>query len=228
MYKITWSKSTKKHSWSSNTKEYIVLHHTWHWNTRATTENVTDYLAFNPAQVSCHYVVWTEEDKKIYKLADHKYVTWHAWFSSWEGKTWMNKYSIGIEIMSHDGKTYDDWQRWAVKWLVQNIMKEEKISHENVIRHLDISPWRKWDVSDELWNNKFNTYKEYQDSLKIEHSFTDKEKAYFAKWVKYEDILMRIRSRMWDDIPNDEFRELLHDANKSTRPLSEFLTKNSR
>lgn len=229
MYTIDWSKQTSKHSWDYNSRDFIVLHHTWHWNINATTTNLADYLAFNSAQVSAHYVVWTSNDKKIYKLADHKYVTWHAWESIWEWKSWINRYGIWIEVMSHDGKTFDDWQRWAVRWLVQQIMKQEAISHDNVIRHLDIAPSRKWDIWDNFWNNEFDTYKDYQDSLEITtwYNYTIQDRKLFSERVRYEDAFINIRSTVWNDIPSEELRKLLHDANNSTRALSAYLKENT-
>jgi len=35
---------------------------------------------------------------------------------------------------------------------------------KRIIRHKDIAPGRKNDVADELWNNEFKTFSDYQNS----------------------------------------------------------------
>ena len=41
-----------------------------------------------------------------------------------------------------------------------------KIPKENVLRHKDIAPNRKNDIADIFWNNKYASWKDYQDSCK--------------------------------------------------------------
>jgi N-acetyl-anhydromuramyl-L-alanine amidase AmpD len=39
------------------------------------------------------------------------------------------------------------------------------IPKENVLRHKDIRPKRKTDIADIFWNNKYKSWKDYQNSL---------------------------------------------------------------
>jgi len=158
-FEIEVWKQTSKHSGSNNTCEYIVLHHTW-WEG---VDQQANYLGYGSTQVSCHYVVG--KGGEIIQISDDKYITRHAWSSQWDGRLWMNSYSIGIEIVSGDGHSYTDIQRDAVDWLVKNLMNKHWLSKDEVIRHKDISPWRKRDVGDEFWNTRFSTFTEYQNSL---------------------------------------------------------------
>jgi N-acetyl-anhydromuramyl-L-alanine amidase AmpD len=41
-----------------------------------------------------------------------------------------------------------------------------KIPAQNVLRHKDIAPSRKWDIADTFWNGKFKTWTEFQKALK--------------------------------------------------------------
>lgn len=161
-YTIDESIRTNKHSWLYNTREYIMLHHTS--SLSASTNNVARYLAYNSAQVSCPFLVWTEYDKKIYQMCSTKAIAWHAGSSSYEWKEFLNQYAIGIEVMSSDGHTYDDRQRWAVRRLVSQLMQNYWIPNTKVIRHKDVTS-RKWDIGDNFWNNEFSTFDKYRDTL---------------------------------------------------------------
>ena len=119
-----------------NTDEYIVLHHTWPWVWMA----LVKYLANSPTAISCHYVVI--EDWTIYQIAEDTQCTWHAGISEREWKKYMNYYSIWIEIVS-DWYNYTDKQRIAVRELVNYLIKKHNLTPDKVIRHKDISPWRK-------------------------------------------------------------------------------------
>lgn len=145
----------------ANTCEYIMLHHTG----AGKGINIVKYLANNPKQVSCHFVVDT--DGTVYKLADPRKVTWHAGESSYEGRVQLNLYSIGIEVVS-DGHKFTDEQREAVKELAKTLMKEYKIPSSKVIRHKDVAPGRKRDIGDNFWNNQFSSFAEWQKSLDAE------------------------------------------------------------
>ena len=152
---------TNKKSKGRNTKTYIVLHHT---ASTAPAEDVAKYLAYNSAQASAHYVVG--EAGEVYKIGEDDDILWHAGVSKWDGRTNLNKYSIGIEINS-DGNFFTDAQRVAVKELIQELMLKHKIPHTNVIRHKDVAPRRKWDVGDQFWAKEFKSFKDYQESLKL-------------------------------------------------------------
>lgn len=179
-------KTNKLTKWT-NTCEYIILHHTASWSS-VPGINVVKYLAQNSAQVSVHYVV--DRNWDIYKLAEDNAICWHAWVSSWEWKTDLNKYSIWIEIVS-DWTIFTEEQRNSVRELVSYLMKQHKLSSDKVIRHKDIAPWRKIDVWDNFWNNEFKTYNDYQNS------YSEKDESELAKelwiwnWLEWEKAATR-------------------------------------
>lgn len=150
---------TTKRSNGVNTKKFIILHHT---ASKMKDDLMAEYLAYNTAEVSCHYVIGV--DGAIYKIGTDNDILWHAGISSWQGLTDLNKHSIGIEVNS-DGKTFTDAQRKATKELVLHLIKEYDIPHTNVLRHKDIAPNRKTDIGDTFWNTDYKTYADYQLSL---------------------------------------------------------------
>jgi len=151
---------TIKKSKGTNTKEFIVLHHT---GSKSSAENNAKYLALNPAQASCHYVVGSKGE--IYKIGMDDDILWHCGESSWNGRTNLNRYSIGIEVNS-DGVDFTDEQRKSVKELIEELMREYDIPYTNVLRHKDIAPKRKTDIGDNFWN-EYKSWKSYQKSLKV-------------------------------------------------------------
>lgn len=143
-----------------NTDEFIILHATG--SSEATTLN--DILRFLRLSnfVSCHYVIGKRGE--IVQMVREEDRAWHAGSSWWKGKSNLNNYSIGIEILS-DNKTFNDWQRDSVIWLCRNIMKRNKIPPHKVLRHKDIAPKRKVDVSDAFLNGRWRNWSDFQMAL---------------------------------------------------------------
>jgi len=156
---------TKNKSAGTNTCQFIILHHTW--TPEGTIKGVLNTLTISKGDkaVSCHYVVDSNGD--VHKIGNDTDILWHAGLSAWWNLTGMNSYSIGIEIIG--GATaeggFTDIQREAVWKLVVELSKKYGIGKWNILRHKDISPWRKTDVSDPFWSDKFKTFNEYKDSL---------------------------------------------------------------
>jgi N-acetyl-anhydromuramyl-L-alanine amidase AmpD len=150
-----------------NTGEYIMLHHTWPWD----EINIVKYLAYSGV-VSCHFVVW--KDGVIYQLADLGAITWHAGDSKRDGKSQMNKYAVGIEIVSnwHD---FTDKQRESVRELCNYLIGRLWLDSQKIIRHLDVAWFRwKWDVGDSFWFDKYDSWEAYQLSYR-KREYAEKE-----------------------------------------------------
>lgn len=146
-----------------NTCEFIVLHHTatGEWTLNG---NIKTLLWETKRPVSCHFLIDTNGD--AYKLGDPKQILWHAGESKWLKRKDLNKYSVGIELIGPIERVwFTDAQRHTTYWLTQHLMAVLWVPKENVIRHKDIAPWRKPDVADALWWDKYNTYKEWQNTL---------------------------------------------------------------
>lgn len=99
----------------------------------------------NPeSKVSAHYLIG--QDGTVYQLVHDEDVAWHAGVSSWRGRSGVNDFSIGIELVSpNDGTPYPEPQVAACAQLTRAICDEHGISPEDVIGHLDVAPGRKND-----------------------------------------------------------------------------------
>ena len=126
--------------------QYVVLHYT-----SSGFERSLGTLTRGP--VSSHYLIG-QTPPTIYRLVDEDRRAWHAGDSSWQGRTWLNASSIGIELV-HPG--YSDtplgrvWHPWepeqieALTELLADILTRHQLSADRVIGHSDIAPQRKLD-----------------------------------------------------------------------------------
>ncbi|MEG0637169.1 MAG: N-acetylmuramoyl-L-alanine amidase, partial [Pseudomonas sp.] len=72
--------------------QFVVLHYT-----NASLERSLQLLTHG--EVSSHYLIG-DDNGTIYQLVDENRRAWHAGDSQWEGRTWLNSSSIGIEIVN--------------------------------------------------------------------------------------------------------------------------------
>lgn len=91
---------------------------------------------------SSHYVI--DLDGTVHQMVPENLVAWHAGESKWKGVEYVNKDSIGIEIISNgysvrppDGFT--DAQIESVIKLLKGIMRRHNLSPKEVVAHSDIS-----------------------------------------------------------------------------------------
>ncbi|WP_202369310.1 N-acetylmuramoyl-L-alanine amidase [Pseudomonas sp. MWU318] len=105
-------------------------------------------------EVSSHYLIGDDKGGTIYKLMDENQRAWHAGESQWQGRTWLNSSSIGIEIVNPGFKDtptgrlwfpYSEAQIQSLIVLLKDISKRQGISPRHIIGHSDIAPLRKLD-----------------------------------------------------------------------------------
>lgn len=130
-----------------NRIQFVVVHYT-----SASLERSLALLT--RGEVSSHYLVGDDKNATIYKLVDENRRAWHAGESEWQGRTWLNSSSIGIEIVNPgftDTPTgrvwypYSEAQVQSLIFLLKDINKRNGISPRQVIGHSDIAPLRKLD-----------------------------------------------------------------------------------
>lgn len=187
--KITKKYNTNNKSMGINTCEYIILHHTatWEWTLRWLINAFTWQR-----KVSAHYLVDT--DGLIYQFWTDRDILWHSGTSLWQWKTFLNRYSIWIEVIGPlRNWGFTDKQKESVEVIIQHLSQKYNIGVKNILRHKDISPRRKWDISDTFWNWKFKTFEEYKKSLFIKNKIMAKE----PKKSKYTDIKDTVLQVTW-------------------------------
>ncbi|RMT57334.1 N-acetylmuramoyl-L-alanine amidase [Pseudomonas coronafaciens pv. atropurpurea] len=130
-----------------NRVQYVVMHYT-------STSMERSLQLLTHGEVSAHYLIGDDKQATIYKLVDENARAWHAGESEWEGRTWLNSSSIGIEIVNPGFKDtptgrlwypYTEAQVQSITVLLKDIVKRNKIDPRHVIGHSDIAPLRKQD-----------------------------------------------------------------------------------
>ncbi|XXB97734.1 N-acetylmuramoyl-L-alanine amidase [Pseudomonas soli] len=126
--------------------QFVVVHYT-----NASLERSLALLTHG--EVSSHYLIG-DGPATVYQLVDENRRAWHAGDSQWQGRTWLNSSSIGIEIVN-EGYTdtptgrvwhpYSEAQVQALIALLQDIVKRNNIDPRHIIGHSDIAPLRKLD-----------------------------------------------------------------------------------
>jgi N-acetylmuramoyl-L-alanine amidase len=126
--------------------QFVILHYT--------STNLERSLALlTHGEVSSHYLIG-DTPPTIYRLVDESRRAWHAGESEWQGRTWLNSSSIGIEIVNPgyrdtpEGRVwypYTEGQVQALIVLLKDIVKRNGIEPRHVIGHSDIAPLRKLD-----------------------------------------------------------------------------------
>lgn len=126
--------------------QYVIVHYT-----SSNAERAMNTLT--RGEVSSHYLI-NDYPPTIYRLVDEDRRAWHAGQSSWQGRTWLNASSIGIEIVhpgyrdTAEGRQWYPWNPQQIEQLIpllQDILQRHGLPPERVIGHSDIAPQRKLD-----------------------------------------------------------------------------------
>ena len=96
-------------------------------------------------EVAPHYMI--DRKGKIYRLVEDKNIAYHAGVSKMpDGRTNVNEFSIGVEILNAEDDEYTNAQYGAVNDLIAYLKKKHGVKY--VVGHDDIAPGRKTDP----WN----------------------------------------------------------------------------
>jgi N-acetylmuramoyl-L-alanine amidase len=104
-------------------------------------------------EVSSHYLIG-DAPPTIYRLVDENRRAWHAGDSQWQGRTWLNGTSIGIELVNqgyYESPTGRYWQPYAPAQidalieLLEDIMRRHQLPPGSILGHSDVAPQRKVD-----------------------------------------------------------------------------------
>ena len=113
---------------------------------------------FKRYKVSSHYLIG--RDGSVYQLVDDKNIASHAGKSCLpDGRTAVNKCSIGIELVTSYTESPTEEQTKALVELVNGLKSIYKINY--ILRHSDIAIGRKsdpWNFDWDLFNIKLSNY----------------------------------------------------------------------
>ena len=133
--------SPNKNSRHGIAVDCIVLHDTG----GKTAESALTWLT-NPASgVSSHYVVG--KDGQVWRLVPEDERAWHAGTSELFGRSDVNTFSVGIEMVDdNDGDPYPAVQVASAAELSADIFRRhERVALNRVVGHEQIAPGRKVD-----------------------------------------------------------------------------------
>ena len=171
-----------KECWKGgNSKRFVILHHTASSRKTTLQQMVNFFLKWD--YISIHYIVGPKGD--IVSMVNEDDRAWHAGRSHWKGTKSLNNHSIGIEIVS-DGYNFTNEQRKATLELTRYIIKRNNISIDNVLRHADIAPGRKWDVGDNFFT-RWGDLAGFQSAL-VGNTANKKIKSLERKYARYSKI----------------------------------------
>ena len=190
---------------------YLVIHYTGMKNEKAALNRLTKIQS----QVSSHYLI--KKDGDIILLVPDLYIAWHAGFSSWKKKRFLNTSSIGIELTNPGHEfNYKKFSKKQINSLIKLskfLIKKYKINRKNILGHSDISPERKKDPGEKFpW--------EYLSKNKI------------GVWHKInKNILKKMRNNKISKIEEAKFFQFLnkigyfvktHQSSNKTKLIKSF------
>lgn len=126
--------------------QYIVLHYT-------SGDLASSLKTLTQGPVSSHYLIG-DAPATVYRLVDEHRRAWHAGDSYWQGRTWLNSSTIGIELVNlgytqgPQGRLwypFSDAQIDQLIVLLKDIMARHGLKPGAIIAHSDIAPQRKTD-----------------------------------------------------------------------------------
>ncbi|HSC83820.1 MAG TPA: N-acetylmuramoyl-L-alanine amidase [Pseudomonas sp.] len=136
------------HSSSQSSRvQYVVVHYT-------STDLAHSLALLTRGEVSSHYLIADDNPATIYRLVDENRRAWHAGQSEWQGRTWLNASTIGIEIVNPgyedtpQGRVwqpYSEAQITALIDLLKDIVQRHQLPLDSIIGHSDVAPQRKDD-----------------------------------------------------------------------------------
>lgn len=121
--------------------QYIVLHYT-------STNLANSLHLLTEGDVSAHYLIGAQPPT-VYQLVGEDRRAWHAGQSEWQGRTWLNASTIGIELVNEgyrqtghglEWEPFDEGQINALIPLLKDLVKRHGLPPGSIIGHSDIAP----------------------------------------------------------------------------------------
>ena len=119
----------------------IVMHAT----ANSTLQGVISWFNNPKAEASAHYTI--DKDGTIIQHVQDMNRAWHAGISTWQGRSNLNDWSIGIELVNlNNGQDpFPEAQHQAALNMVAYLCSRYQIRPELIVAHYDVSPGRKTD-----------------------------------------------------------------------------------
>lgn len=128
---------------SSGRKIDTIIVHTSYNAIGSDPYDIDDIIKqYRQYEVSAHYLIG--RDGVIYRLVKDENIAWHAGVSKMpDGRTNINDFSIGIEVVNTKEGKFSDVEYEALNKLIKEL--KDKYPIKNILGHEDIAPGRKTD-----------------------------------------------------------------------------------
>ena len=184
---------SSKHSgnFSQDLPDTIIIHYT----AGGSANSAINTLSNPNVKASAHIII--DWDGSITQLIPFNKIAWHAGRSSWNGRTGLNKFSIGIEIVNpgHLKKVGQQYQSWFGKFYLE----EEVIS----ATHRNESKERYWHIYKE---EQITAVKEVCELLTEEYGIKE--------ILGHEEIAPRRKTDPGPAFPLDKLRGTIFNDRK--------------
>jgi N-acetyl-anhydromuramyl-L-alanine amidase AmpD len=108
--------------------------------------------------VAAHYLI--DREGNVYQTAPDEAVAYHAGKSEMpDGRTSVNDFSIGIELINSEEDNLTEIQYQALAALINHLRENYDVPEDNILGHSDIAPGRKTDPWNLDWQKLTNLLK---------------------------------------------------------------------
>ena len=121
----------------NSTVDTVIIHYTGSMS----TEGTLSWFGNSDAKVSAHYVI--SRSGRVFQYENWRTVLWHAGKSEWNGRSGLNRTSIGIELVGTYHSGFEVKQMSALCRVLRELYTVLPIKY--VLGHEQVSPGRKTD-----------------------------------------------------------------------------------
>ena len=142
-----------------NEVKKVVLHHTGSTDEKNNNKYVHNHFMNPDSETSAHVVIEEDGTRTIYASPDQ--VTFHAGKSSWDGRTNVNDFGVGIEFQGDTNvKPLTSAQIRSFVEYFDQLAKKYNVSTQDIITHAMIAPGRKPDITESQYKRILKYLKE--------------------------------------------------------------------
>jgi N-acetyl-anhydromuramyl-L-alanine amidase AmpD len=157
--RTTKSQSFIQGSPLKNEVKKVVLHHTGSTDEKNNNKYVYNHFMNPNSETSAHIVIEEDGQRTIYASPDQ--VTFHAGKSSWDGRSNVNDFGIGVEFQGDTNvKPLTSAQIKSFVEYFDQLAKKYNVSTEDIITHAMVAPGRKPDITESQYKRILKYLKE--------------------------------------------------------------------
>jgi len=157
--RTTESASYQQGSSLKNEVKKVVLHHTGTTDEKNNNKYVHNHFMNPKSETSSHIVIEEDGLRTIYASPDQ--VTFHAGKSSWDGRSNVNDFGVGVEFQGDTNlKPLTNAQIESFVEYFDQLAKQYKISTKDIITHAMVAPGRKPDITESEYKRILKYLKE--------------------------------------------------------------------